>query len=85
MINFLKNLFGLSLKSKVLKAVHKKLDEAQKVFDREVASLNSGKKQSIRNAKSACRSQVSNARSNYRSEVSNAENKHLNQILAKIL
>lgn len=47
MINFLKNLFGVSIRSKVMKAVEKKISDAQKACDSEIAGLTKSRKETI--------------------------------------
>lgn len=74
MINFLKNLFGMSLRSKVMKTVERKIAEAQKACDSEVAiAVKSYKDRQFK------------LRCEHIEEKGAIEDRHIRSILARIL
>lgn len=85
MINFIKNLFGFGLRSKVMKAVNLKINEAQKALDSELKGLEEVKFAILLRAKDTYREEVSNAKFGYKVGVENTTEKHINNILSKIL
>ncbi len=85
MLNFFKNLFGISLKAKVMKAVNKKLDAMQKAYDSEVAQLVAGKKMALKRAKQEYLESVSSTKFAHNAKKSEVADKHVDSILSKIL
>lgn len=85
MINFLKNLFGLSMKGKVMKVINQRINDAQKALDNDVENLRKRKSSQLLRASESYRDSVAGAKFSFTAEVEQAEEKHLNQLLAKIL
>lgn len=84
-MNFIKNLFGLSLRSKVMKVIENKIKEAQKALDLEVKQLNT----EISNRKFLLEDELKDKLTDLKFEKINRkdtiEEKHLSNILSKII
>lgn len=74
MVNFFKNLFGMSLKSKVMKVISERIDEVQKLHDSELNDLCISKNVTVRNIVEK-----------YKADKEAVTEKHINSILSKVL
>lgn len=85
MINFLKDLFGFSLRSKVMKVIDDKISSYQKLCDKEIDDLNTeiyNKKTELIDTFSENLEKLSYERKDRKIEI---ENKFINNILNKII
>ncbi len=85
MLNFFRNLFGVSIKSQVMKAVSDKISAAQKAYDDEVYIL----KTKLRYRKMQLLDELDVALQNldesHCSDKANLVGKHVGSVLSKIL
>lgn len=85
MINYLRNLFGFSLKSKIIKALESKINEAEKEFNLEMDSFIKDHKQEVKDTISEMMIKLDNLKSNKKIIIKNIESDYINKIISKIL
>lgn len=84
MLNFIKNLFGLSLKSKVMKVLNKRFEDAQKAFDADIKEARTQKNLRIFEAVDIYRDTINQAKLAYTENKCDIEAEHLDNLLAKL-
>lgn len=75
----------MSIKKAVIKAIDKKLKEAQALCDSEVKSLRDEKSYSISKAISTVFEEIGRIRASYSIRKAEVEARHINNILSKII
>ena len=84
-MNFIKNLFGLSLRSKVMKVIDDKINQAQKQLDSELKDLNDYSVNQKFLIIDEMRDKLRDLRFEKSSKKSEIESRHINSILNKII
>lgn len=84
-MKFIKNMFGLSLKARVMAVLNQRIEEAEKAMNAELSALGSAKKQALVTAKVVYKKEVQAIKDIHFNNTIEVADKHVNSILAKII
>jgi len=82
MKNFLKNLFGLSIKSKILKILNEKINASQKHFDDSIYFIKQSRKASNKTVFENFSAELTRIQNDYKNAVEREEKEVINSILS---
>lgn len=82
MKNFIKNLFGLSIKSKILKILNEKINSSQKKLDDTVSILKQSRREGVKSAFRELENKLNSVDNTYNEAVEKAEDDIINSVLS---